>query len=214
MIVNVHVFCDLDSARRFKRPPWPPGGESLVSYARRRDFLVEFFAELQMRVLASLVAISPGKEVAVKLTRLYHGWHRGSSPTEDRRLWEDARLKFKAQKTSKGMYLPDIAFGNQLTCGGSRQPLLDTLRSIDGVDRQKLVDTSLVADLLCFTRSESPRFGRRSSPDVLGLVIADDDDVLPGVFTAEAWGLRTHVLRVGRDFENNHLKTNGLTSRL
>lgn len=208
------MFVDLDSARRFKRPPWSSEKESSISFTRRSNFIVDLFTEFQMRVTSALVAIYPKKHVVVTGTRIYHGWHRGTTPTEDRRVWEKARMDFSPYVTSRASYLPDLSFGNELICGGARVPLFDTLRSIDGVERQKLVDTALVADLLCYTRTESSGFGRGRELSSIGLVVADDDDLLPGIFVAESWGLPIKVLRVSRGEENRHLKLSGLMQRL
>jgi hypothetical protein len=66
-----------------------------------------------------------------------------------------------------------------------------------------MVDTALISDLL-----HHSRFNRAD----LALVLGDDDDLLPGVFTAEAWGAKVRVLRVLRQ-DNPHLNTDSLISR-
>ena len=80
--------------------------------------------------------------------------------------------------------------------------------------RQKLVDTALVADLLTFTRAESSSFRRGEEPSSMALVVADDDDLFPGVFAAEVWGMKVHMLRVTRADENKHTNVEGLICRL
>lgn len=212
--VVAQLFVDLDSARRFKRTPWDPDKETSIPMKRRVDFVVDLFAELQMKVLASLTSLRPKKRITIQNSRIYHGWHRGTTPTEDRRVWEEARLRFRAQAIADASFLPDVSFGNRLVCGGSRGEIFDTLRVMDGVERQKLVDTALVADLLCFTRSESGAFRRGEEPHAMGLIMADDDDLYPGLFVAEQWGLPVHMLRVTREGENKHLQVSGLASRI
>lgn len=102
----------------------------------------------------------------------------------------------------------NISFGADLTvatsmlCGGPRMPLYDTLRA--GIDapgevRQKMVDTGLVADLLQ---------SARSAGEDVHVVIADDDDLLPGIFMAEVWKVKVIMLR--QQSPSAHLKTSGL----
>jgi hypothetical protein len=213
-MISAQVFIDLDSARRFKVAPWKPEQETQVSFKKRCEFVIELFSEIQMRIAAALVSIQPGEWVTVRNSRIYHGWHRGTTPTDERRIWEAASMSFVSYNTSRASYLPDTSFGNDLMCGGLRTPIYDTLRSLDGLDRQKMVDTSLVADLLSYSRTESTSFGRGQKPKSLALIVADDDDFFPGVVVAEKWGLPIRVLRISRDNENRHLNVKGLTQKL
>jgi hypothetical protein len=48
-----------------------------------------------------------------------------------------------------------------------------------GGDREKMVDTALTCDVLV---------DARSSPETLRLILAEDDDLVPAAFTADAWG--------------------------
>jgi hypothetical protein len=64
-----------------------------------------------------------------------------------------------------------------------------------------MVDTGLVGDLLQ---------SARSAREDVHVVIADDDDLLPGVFMAERWGIRVHMLR--QQAASTHLKTAGLVT--
>jgi hypothetical protein len=111
-------------------------------------------------------------------------------------------------------YLPEIRFGNDLLCGGRRVPLFDTLRRRDDGDEQKMVDTALVSDLLSFSRSESSNFRRGERPSSMAIVIANDDDLLPGPFVAEQWGLPVKVLRVNRERESRFLMLSDLVYSL
>lgn len=214
MVITAQAFIDLDSARRFKRPPWDQNKEREIAFNKRKEFVVDLFTEMQMRVSANLASISPKRKVIVQNSRLYHGWHRGKTETEDRRIWKEASRSFRPYTTSHASYLPDVSFGNELVCGGKRVPLFDTLRDYDGIERQKLVDTALVADLLTFTRTASATFKRGQDPQILALVIADDDDLFPGLFVAEEWGLKVFMLRVTRSDENKHINVDGLVRRL
>lgn len=209
-IVSAQVFVDWDSARRIVRPPWPAESR-IVSVKDRKSHVLNSFSELQARVAQALERLSPKRPIRVGLSRIYHGWHRGVTATDDRRAWEEAVGELRPLRTKSVSYLPDIAFGDRLLCGGDRVPLRDTLRTRDdGVDQQKMVDTALVSDLLSYCRAESAAFRRGEEPKSMALVIADDDDVLPGSFVAERWGLPVKVLRVNRNSESRFLNLRDL----
>lgn len=66
-----------------------------------------------------------------------------------------------------------------------------------------MVDTALAADLLVWARS---------FPSEWALVLAEDDDVVPPLFTAEAW-VKPHggrALLVRRRPAGQYLRLNGL----
>jgi hypothetical protein len=107
---------------------------------------------------------------------------------------------------------PYFGFGNELSCGGRRSMLYDTLRPHDRQRpnsdlEQKMVDTALASDLLDHARRH------RSQKDRGALVIGDDDDLLPPVLTAIEWGSWVRVLRHRKD-DNAHLKTGDVIMRL
>lgn len=71
--------------------------------------------------------------------RLYHGWHRGKTPTEEHRVLSalrDAALRpdNSSEATAAGgtmqnvVFDPYFEFGNELLCGGNASLLYDTLR--------------------------------------------------------------------------------------
>ena len=214
-IVSAQVFIDWDTARRVVRPRWPTDGSYEPTIKERAANAVDCFSEIQRR-LAPIVAGLVGSPVTILKSRLYHGWHRGQTATPDRRALEVAKLEFLPHVLKKKIsYLPDVEFGNDLVCRGDRVPLMDTLRSRgDGPDAQKMVDTALVADLLGYCRTESKNFRRGEKPASMALVIADDDDLMPGIFTAEAWGLPSAVFRVNREHESRHLRLANLVHTL
>jgi hypothetical protein len=204
-LIDAQVFLDWDSARRIARPPWPTS-YAAVSHAMRVNNAKDCFEKIQARVVAGLPLIFGANPIRILQSRIYHGWHRGSSPSEDRRAWDDARYLLRPFVSGAVSFLPDVEFGNNLCCGGARVPLMDTLRD----DRQKMVDTALVADLLSYTRSKSSGFSSTKSARPIAIIIADDDDLLPGVFTAEQWGIRLAVLRLTRKSESKQVRTAGL----
>ncbi|MGQ7791810.1 hypothetical protein ACUN0C_05300 [Faunimonas sp. B44] len=140
--------------------------------------------------------------------RLYHGWHRGLAPT-DMRL---ALLKLSSQpnfaltcKESNVIFSTPLEFGERLlnalpnrlvkSCrsGMPQIHLPDTFRAPmnkGGPFREKMVDTAIACDVLCHARSDAKDWR---------LVLAEDDDLVPALFVAEAWskekGGRTLLVR-------------------
>lgn len=119
--------------------------------------------------------------------RLYYGWHSGLTKTKCRvgleRLREDGSLPNLRGKCKFNWESP---FGDKLLSALDRRlhrklhlHLPDTLRDDgDGDIREKMVDTALVADLLAVTRSDAQGWK---------IILAEDDDVIPGVLVAEKW---------------------------
>ncbi len=148
--------------------------------------------------------------------RLYHGWHKGWEPSENFR----AMLKTVSETDFSGLAQtpnvvcsPDVQYGHTLLAALDErthaQPpihLPNTLRqqSRNLSATEKMVDTALAADLLEWAR-------RR--PTEWALVLSEDDDVVPPIFTAEAWiqphGGRAFILRASRP-RAGFLKLDGL----
>ena len=133
--------------------------------------------------------------------RLYHGWHRGWQPTGGLRAATQAvgAANFAALSGERIEFSPKVQYGHTLlTALPERQHprrslhLPNTLRDQGrGQPRtEKMVDTALAADLLAWARL---------FPSEWALVLAEDDDVVPPLFTAEAWvkphGGRTLLVR-------------------
>lgn len=214
-MITAHAFIDWDSARRIVQPTWNSKDESKVSIKDRSSHVENCFSVLQQRVVQCIGKIVSNPPIRITKSRIYHGWHTGKTMTDDRRAWDEALNKLRPVVTSQVSFLPDIEYGDILSCGGPRVPLRDTLRSRGVGDmQQKMVDTALVVDLLSFCRTESRNFQRGRHPEAMAIVIGDDDDLLPGVFVSEKWGLPTVVLRITRADENKHINTLGLTHRI
>ena len=194
--VRVLALVDWDTARRVAVPDIRLGRSALAGRSIRalQDHLA--------RVLAD--ELGPGP-LRVTL-RLYHGWYRGKSKTLDRLDLEDSVRREPIQRVLGAVsFAPELDYCDRLMCGGPRDRLFDTVRRrTDGKNEQKMVDTALVSDLLQFARS------RRGET---ALVVGDDDDLLPGVITAEMWGSRVLVARV-RESDNSNLSTAGLICRM
>ena len=147
--------------------------------------------------------------------RLYHGWHKGWEPTENLRAMiatvSDTDFSVLAQ-ASNVVYSPNVEYGHTLLSAlpertHTRPPihLPNTLRRqarhLDPTE--KMVDTALAADLLEWARR---------GPNEWALVLSEDDDLVPPVFTAESWirphGGRAVILRHSRP--STFLKLDGL----
>lgn len=212
-MITANLFIDWDSASRVYRIK--PNTD--MPLALKVSYTIRAFTELQERIIIKLAEIEPKSPIRILKSRIYHGWHRGKSPSADRLVWDQVKTQLKAVSRKSISYLPDIEFGNELICRGSRSPIFDTLRpdrSNPGASSQKMVDTALVSDLLSFCRTESSTFRRNEKPKTLAIVVGDDDDLLPGVFVAEAWGLPTYVFRTTREHDNKHLSTDGIIHRI
>ena len=152
--------------------------------------------------------------------RLYYGWHKGWQPTDGFKAVSQAvgATDFTALSHNRVDFSPTVQYGHTLIEAlperqhRSRRPpihLPNTLRVRDRTKGQeeKMVDTALAADLLAWARQ---------SPSEWALVLSEDDDVAPPLFTAEAWvkphGGRALLLR--KRPAGQYLKLDGLWEEL
>jgi hypothetical protein len=153
-------------------------------------------------------------DIFVAEMRLYHGWHAGLTRTENRtalaQLIRENSLPGAAGNVSFDWSQP---FGDSLLSALPHRlhprlgiHLPDTLR--EGFEkgyriREKMVDAALLCDLLSSTRS---------SPTDWRIIMAEDDDFVPGAFVSERWGKdaggRTFLLR--KRYQMGHLQLRGL----
>ena len=123
--------------------------------------------------------------------RLYHGWHHGWTATEGlKAAIFVANAGFTAHSKSPLVsYSPTVDYGHTLLSALPKRRhehqnppihLPNTLRKHErgGFPTEKMVDTALAADLLAWARSPFTEWA---------LVLAEDDDFIPPVYTAEAW---------------------------
>jgi len=82
---------------------------------------------------------------------------------------------------------PDVGYGDSLLTAlterlcppkGIHLPGTVRIRDRAGRREEKMVDTALASDLLSLARSD---------PSDWSIVLAEDDDLVPPIFTAEAW---------------------------
>ena len=150
--------------------------------------------------------------------RLYHGWHKGWQPTDGLKAAADAvdTTDFARLFGDRIAFSPTVQYGHTLlTALPERQHakpsihLPNTLRDQPGASQptEKMVDTALAADLLAWAHQ---------SPSGWALVLAEDDDVVPPLFTAEAW-LKPHggrALLLRKRPASQYLKLHGLLRQL
>ena len=133
--------------------------------------------------------------------RLYHGWHKGFERTDNLRAITAAasRVELSAAANANVRFSSRIEYGHTLLSALEERMhrrtaihLPSTLRERNGGGKleEKMVDTALAADLLHWARSD---------PGDWALILAEDDDFIPPVFTAESWikqsGGRVFVVR-------------------
>jgi hypothetical protein len=128
--------------------------------------------------------------------RLYHGWHRGFEPTANKKAIRTALADVDFASLSA---MPAVSFSEAVGYGDCLLAALprrlhqslaihlpNTLRKQGRLDSEKMVDTALATDVV-FTAFNDPK-------DWI-LVVAEDDDLVPPIFTAEAL-LEPHGSRI------------------
>jgi uncharacterized LabA/DUF88 family protein len=180
-LIKAYVFIDWHNAEANARE----------KFSERHE---RYFQNVIFNIQEEVARILKRRDSTVKYRtylRVYHGWHSEDRPTADRQRFEKIIRNDSFGRTiGRVSFTPEIQFGNELACGSERNPLFDTSRA----QGQKMVDTAIVCDLLYILRTQTA--------DV-GIIVSDDDDYLPAIFTAEAWGLESVMLRtVGHSIEN------------
>lgn len=181
-------------------------------------------AEERARRTLALTARSVGRTLNAEKSRfrvslrLYHGWHKGWEPTDAFKAAVQAvgTTDFPALSHDGVDFSPVVHYGHTLLEAlpdrQHRRPsihLPNTVRvqAMGQQPTEKMVDTALSADLLAWARL---------SPAEWALVLAEDDDVIPPLYTAEAWikphGGRALLLRRRR--AGPFLKLDGLLRTL
>lgn len=151
-----------------------------------RKYLPDAILQLQQQVTRALNATGAGERFRVTL-RMYHGWHHERDAMPIRRDFEmfanDTQF---ARRFSNVSFNAGFQFGNELLCQTNGTPLFATFRGGGQSTGQKMVDTSIVCDLLHLIR-----YGYADT----AVVVADDDDFIPALLTAKAWNGRAILLR-------------------
>ena len=165
---------------------------------KRPDAVAATALEHVERVVSDYLGSASGPRHRVRL-RVYAGWHAGTTRTDYFHGVDKIRQKYargiRRYRDGRVAFLggdDGIQFGARLACASDKRLVrkhgvhfLDTLRDRDGEPTEKMVDTALVADLLGLAmRKQADRY----------VVVSDDDDMLPGLFAAEAAGARVRML--------------------
>ena len=120
--------------------------------------------------------------------RIYHGWHDKREPTPIRADFEIFRFCSSfARRIGNVSFVAGFEFGNELCCYNESMPLYDTYRGKGQAIGQKMVDTSIICDLLYLGRASS---------DFSGVIVSDDDDFIPAILMAKIWQIRGSLVRV------------------
>jgi hypothetical protein len=119
--------------------------------------------------------------------RLYHGWHKGFEPTANRRAVTSvlAGLNFSDLSPLRNVAFEDnVGYGDCLLYALPRRlharlgvHLPNTLRMQHDEMCEKMVDTAMAADIVQSAALD---------PEDWIVVVAEDDDLIPPIFTAEA----------------------------
>lgn len=193
-LIKVVVYIDWDTVRRLDK-------------TKRNDTrgINYVFEVLRPEISSTLNKIDKHAKYRV-YWRIYHGWHQGSTKTEDRKIFDQYTLTASSTTIANTSFGTDFSFSGDMACGSKRSPVLDTMRTNrqSGEKNQKMVDTLLACDLLHLARSKY--YG-------VHIVVANDDDIIPAIFTAEAWNSKIMLLH-SREHTNNHLNLNGITERM
>ena len=144
-----------------------------------------------------LIRQAPAARFNVGL-RLYHGWYKGWERSENYRaitgivVDDDLSALFRTPNVA---FSSEVQYGHTLLAATSERRhasppvhLPNTWRrqTRHSTRREKMVDTALAADLLEWARENQNGWA---------IVLSEDDDIVPPIFTAEAW-TRPHGGRV------------------
>lgn len=139
-----------------------------------------------VRIARCLNRIDSNKLFKVKL-RLYHGWHKGFEPTVNKKAIRNVLASVNCSDLSpvgNVVFSDDVGYGDRLVYALSQRlhsrlsiHLPNTLRETNGVWGEKMVDTAIASDVIVSAFNE---------PSEWIMVVAEDDDLIPPVFTAEA----------------------------
>ncbi len=190
-IVDVTAFIDWNSqlilARIDSKAESVVKAQSVIRYSARR-------------IARCLAELDGNSRFRVAL-RFYHGWHRGFQPTDSRRAMQNAIFQTDISTLSQRpnvVFSQNMAFGDKLLGALDRRQIArlsihlpNTLRlRSNGDSEEKMVDTALAADVVTAAFRETAGWI---------VVMAEDDDLIPPVYAAEAvlrpMGSRVVLLR-------------------
>lgn len=146
-----------------------------------RKKIIPLLAQIQDEAARVLSLFGEGRSVRASM-RIYNGWHSEREAVPVRLDFEMYRFDKRLARTIGSVsFTAGFEFGNELCCYDDPVPLYDTFRGGGQEKGQKMVDTAITSDFLHLARSY---------PDMIGLIVSDDDDFLPAILTARAWAYR------------------------
>lgn len=145
------------------------------------------FKRVTKRITSCLAKIEPNRQFHVHL-RLYHGWHKGYEPSPNCKAVKQviAETDFATLSSKPNViFSADVGFGDCLLSALPERihsklaiHLPNTLRDRGGQgSEEKMVDTALASDVIVTAYQD---------PENWILVAAEDDDIVPPLFVAEA----------------------------
>ena len=147
----------------------------------RRE-LPDILLRIQQQAAAVLSSFDAARRFRVTM-RIYHGWHNGRDPMPIRRDFEQFENDVELARTfSKVSFAKGFEFGNEPLYFDSSHPIYATKRP----QGQKMVDTSIVCDLLEVLRTDTAQ---------IVIVLSDDDDFIPAALMAYSWKKNGLLLR-------------------
>ena len=166
------------------------------------------FSRTTKRIASCLSKLEPNGNFQVRL-RLYHGWHKGYEPTANKKAAVQVLVEtdFSALSDKPNVtFSADVEFGDRLLSALPHRiheklaiHLPNTLRERgrNKTHEEKMVDTALATDMMVSAYED---------PSDWILVAAEDDDLVPPIFAAEAiikkQGSRVLLLRHRRQSKN------------
>jgi uncharacterized LabA/DUF88 family protein len=150
------------------------------------NFIKKIMLKVQNRI-AELLSSVDGITHFDCTMKVYHGWHSGRTPTEDRLQFDKviSAQKFRCdfgRTIGRIAFRPEINFGDQMD-GDERYGTLFNTKRAQG---QKMVDTSLACDGITMLV--------RGTADTV-VIVSDDDDFIPAMIGAETLGHKVYLLR-------------------
>lgn len=188
------VYLDWDTARRLD-----PRRE------RTEQGISRVFERLQPIIAGVLRRRDPKASFRV-YWRIYHGWHQGKTKTVDRRVFEAFVAGAGSRTIDNVSFGTDFTYSGDLACGSPRGPIYDTLRADPDTGKlgQKMVDTLLACDLMHAARSRDYAWH---------VIVANDDDAVPALLTADAWRASVILLH-SRTQTNPFLQLKGIAEKM
>ncbi len=162
---------------------------NLKSISLDKQFVANRALEMTTRLVSRALSLHDPSSMFVVTLRLYHGWTKGYQDQNPRTALRTvvAGFDFSTSSRSKNVvFNPNVGFGDLLLWANDSRihpvkkiHLPGTLRERPFKQRkleEKMVDTAMAADLLAMAITD---------PGDLSIVLAEDDDLVPPVFTAE-----------------------------